>query len=194
MSNFFIPATAFESMAVLMFNGFATIFLLPVMIMDVCYFLPIASLHLLAGKARPRILIAALSDFVVWSLGLGAAVAIVRLIDAFAVELLYRTWSGLLGAGIGVAHTLFSLIRYHKGMRDYYYVHVLEKNLSARQAERYAALRLALQNEELDAKALQNDRSMDYLVRRFAREIEASRQELAEWSEGTRHSADIYFL
>ncbi len=192
--EFFVPASATESLSALMFNGFFTIFLLPILLMDLLYFFPLALIHLLTGKARLRILPAALSGFALWLVGIAAALGVVWLVDQQALSLLYRTWSGLLGASIGVLHTLYCMIRYRKNMREQYYTHVLEKNLSRRQAEQYAALRIALQNGDLDAHELQNDRSMDRLARRIARNYLASRSEMEEWRDLQPEQDDIYFL
>ena len=193
-AGFFISASIIESMAVVLFNGFATVFLLPMLLMDVIYFLPLAVFHLLTGKANLRILSAALSGFFLWVIGFALMLGLIRLVDAFALELLYRTWSGLAAVAVGVIHTLRSFVRYRKEMSDYYYANVLEKNLTSKQAEHYAAIRVALQNGEMDAKTVQDDRTKDHLTRRIAREVMASRQELPDWSEGAHQDADIYFL
>ncbi|MCL2812169.1 MAG: hypothetical protein FWD25_09840 [Clostridia bacterium] len=192
--DFFLSATIIESMAVILFNGFATVFLLPMLLMDVVCFLPMALYHLLAGKARLRIISAALSGFFLWIIGFALMLGLIRLVEAFALELLYRTWSGLATAAVGVIHTLYSFVRYRKEMSDYYYANVLEKNLTAKQTQHYGNTRQALQSGEMDAKKTQNDRSMDHLTRRIAKEVMASRQELPDWSEGAHQETDIYFL
>ena len=193
-AGFFVSATVIESLAVMLFNGFAAVFLLPVLLMDLFYFLPAGLFHLLMGKARPRILAASMTGFFVWLLGFGIALGVVRLVDAFALELLYRTWSGLATAAGGAAHSLISVLRYSKNMREYYYANVLEKNLSRKQTEQNDAFRLALQTGELDAVAIQDDRSKSYLARRIARDVVSSRQEVQEWREGIRQDSTVYFL
>ncbi|MCL2545334.1 MAG: hypothetical protein FWE77_05385 [Clostridia bacterium] len=192
--GFFVSASFIESMAVVLFNGFATIFLLPMLLMDLVYLLPLAIFHLLTGKASPRILGAALNGFLLWVIGFALVLGLIYLVEAFALELLYRTWSGLAAAAVGAIHTLYSFVHYRKNMSDYYYANVLEKNLTSKQKERYAAIRQALQSGEMDAKAVQNDRAKDHLTRRIAREVMASRQELPDWSEGAHQETDIYFL
>jgi len=194
LSDFFLSATIIESMAVVLFNGFATIFLLPMLLMDVVCFLPLSLFHLLTGKARLRIVSAALSGFFLWIIGFALMLGLIGLVEAFALELLYRTWTAWATAAVGVLHTLYSFVRYRKDMSDYYYANVLEKNLTAKQTQHYGNIRQALQNGEMDAKAIQNDHSKDHLTRRIAKEIMATRQELPDWSEGAHQEADIYFL
>lgn len=193
LAGYFVSATASESLAALLFNGFATVFLLPVMLMDLFYFLPLSLAHLIGGKAKPRVLAAAVGGFFAWSAAILLSVCAARLMSEFSVELLYRTWSGLLSAAIGAIHTFHCLIRYRKSMRDYYYAHVLEKNLSAKQAEKCGTLRKALQRGELDAKALLDDPSRDYLSHRVARQVLTSRVDVDRWSVESQ-SADIHFL
>ena len=193
-AGFFIPATVLESLAVILFNGFATVFLLPVLLMDLLCFLPAGLYHLLTGKARLRILASSLRGFLLWLLGFCAALWVIHTVEATAVEMLYRTLSGVAAAALGTLHTLISFVRYRGSLREYYYSNVLEKNLSARGARECAALRRALQTGELNAAEVQADRSRDFLSRRMAREVAASRQEESEWSEGVRQEADVYFL
>ena len=192
--DFFISASIIESMAVVLFNGFATIFLLPMLLMDLACFLPMALFHLLTGKASPRILGSALSEFFLWVIGFAVMLGLIYLVEAFALELLYRSWSGLVTAAVGVLHTLYSFVHYRKNIGDYYYANVLEKNLTSKQKQHYAAIRQALQSGEMDAKTVQSDRSKDHLTCRIAQEVMASRQELPDWKEGAHHDADIYFL
>ena len=192
--DFFLSATIIESMAVVLFNGFATVFLLPMLLMDVVCFLPLSLFHLLTGKARLRIVGAALSGFFLWVIGFALMLGLIGLVEAFALELLYRTWTAWATAAVGVIHTLYSFARYRKDMSDYYYANVLEKNLTAKQTQHYGGIRQALQSGEMDAKTVQNDRSRDHLTRRIAKEIMASRQELPDWSEGAHQETDIYFL
>lgn len=192
--DFFLSASVIESMAVVLFNGFATIFLLPMLLIDVVCFLPMSLFHLLAGKARLRIVAAALSGFFLWVVAFSLILGLIHLVAPHALELLYRTWSGLAAAAVGTVHTLYSLLHYRKHMRDYYYATVLEKNLTHRQTKRYAEIRMALHTGEMDARVVQNDRSKDHLTRRIAKDIMASRQELPDWSEATYQEEDIYFL
>ena len=192
--DYFLSASIIESMAVVLFNGFATIFLLPLLLISVVCFLPLSLFHLLTGKARLRILITAFSGFFLWVIAFGLTLGLIRLVEPLALELLYRTWTGLATAAIGVTHTLYAFLRYRKHMGDYYYATVLEQNLTNRQTKRYAEIRMALHTGEMDARVVQNDRSKDHLTRRIAKDIMASRQELPDWSEVTYQETDIYFL
>ena len=194
LTNYFVPVTSIESLAALLFNGFVTIFLLPMLVMDLCYYLPAALGHLALGKARLRILVSALRGLVLWLLCVGAAVGALHLLMPRALTLLLYTYGGMTGALAGMLHTFSIFFRYRGNMRAYYYAQVLEKNLSSRQAKRYEALWERLRSGEADPEQLKQGKRMDYLSRRIVEDFIAQRDGTAGLETRRLERASIRFL
>ncbi len=194
MTGYFMTASSIESLAALLFNGFIALFLLPILLMDLCFYFPAALVHLAAGKARPRIVGSALGGFLLWTLCVGAGLAAVYLIQPRAFALLFRTYSGLAGLLIGALSTLAAFVRYRRSMRAYYFAQVLEKNLSAKQAAVYERFKADLKSGKVDAARWMDEHGRDHIGRRIAQEYLDGLEGRSAAQRKRREGNDLYFL
>lgn len=194
MTWYFMPASSIESLAALLFNGFIALFLLPILLMDLCFYFPSALIHLALGKARLRILSAALNGLLLWVLCIAAALGATYLIQPRAFALLLHTYGGLAGLVIGAGSTLIAFVRYRRNMRAYYFSQVLAKNLSSKQAQRYEDLKEDLKNGRLDADEWITEHGRDTIGCRIAREYLDGLEGRIIAQREKREGSNIHFL